>query len=81
MIDPNFAEELNKRQTAWRRVVSLAVATGVPSPAFSASLNYFDSYRLGRLPANLVQAQRDFFGAHTFERTDKEGSFHANWEE
>lgn len=80
LVDPNFAEELNKRQTAWRRIVSLAVAAGIPAPAFSAALNYFDSYRLGRLPSNLIQAQRDFFGAHTFQRTDKDGTFHATWQ-
>jgi 6-phosphogluconate dehydrogenase len=61
--------------------VSERVATlnGIPVPAFSASLGYYDSYRAARLPANLLQAQRDFFGAHTYERTDKPGTFHSEW--
>jgi 6-phosphogluconate dehydrogenase len=59
--------------------VSLGIAQGIPLPAFSASLAYFDSYRSERLPANLIQAQRDFFGAHTYERTDKPGVFHTEW--
>jgi 6-phosphogluconate dehydrogenase len=61
--------------------VSLCVATGTPAPSFSASLSYFDTLRRERLPANLTQAQRDFFGAHTFERVDRDGSFHAHWTE
>jgi hypothetical protein len=60
-------------QPSWRRVVALCVATGVPVPSFSASLSYFDTYRRERLPANLTQAQRDFFGAHTYERVDRPG--------
>ncbi len=80
LVDAEFAREIKERQDAWRRVVGLAVASGIATPAFSASLAYFDSYRRARLPANLVQAQRDLFGAHTFERTDREGSFHADWE-
>ncbi len=79
LVDPEFAQELNERQAPWRRIVALCVASGVPAPALGSSLAYFDAYRRGRLPANLTQAQRDFFGAHTFERTDREGSFHANW--
>jgi 6-phosphogluconate dehydrogenase len=71
LIDPDFAAEVNERQGAWRRVVALCVASGIACPAFSASLGYFDQYRRARLPANLTQAQRDFFGAHTFERTDR----------
>jgi 6-phosphogluconate dehydrogenase len=59
--------------------VQTAVALGVPTPAFSASLAYYDSYRSERLPANLIQAQRDFFGAHTYERIDMEGVFHSDW--
>lgn len=59
--------------------MSLAAATGICAPAFSASLNYLDQYRRARLPANLTQAQRDFFGAHTYERVDKPGSFHSHW--
>jgi 6-phosphogluconate dehydrogenase len=71
LVDPDFAAEINTRQSAWRRVVSLCVASGIACPSFSASLGYFDQYRRARLPANLTQAQRDFFGAHTYERTDK----------
>lgn len=81
LVDPEFAAELNQRQAAWRRVVSLAVATGVAVPAMSGSLAYFDSYRRSSLPANLVQAQRDYFGSHTFERVDKPRgeAFHCRW--
>ena len=69
------------RAAAWRRVAKLAVDSGVAIPGMTASLNYFDAYRRGRLPANLVQAQRDFFGSHTYERTDKEGWYHTVWDE
>ncbi len=62
-----------------RTVVAAAAQLGLPAPAFSSALNYFDSYRRGRLPANLIQAQRDYFGAHTYERTDKPGTFHTEW--
>ena len=81
LLDPEFAEELVRRQQAWRRVVSLAVAGGVPVPALTASLQYFDSFRSQRLPTNLLQAQRDFFGSHTFERVDQpRGQFyHCRW--
>ncbi len=81
MLDPFFKDILNRTQSSWRKVVGLAVANGIPVPAFSASLGYFDSYRSERLPANLLQAQRDFFGAHTYERTDKPRGemFHTDW--
>ncbi|HEV2295482.1 MAG TPA: NADP-dependent phosphogluconate dehydrogenase [Tepidisphaeraceae bacterium] len=79
LLAPRFRDAVSQRQAAWRRIVSLGVAQGIPLPAFSASLAYFDSYRSERLPANLIQAQRDFFGAHTYERTDKPGSFHTEW--
>ncbi|WP_186073289.1 NADP-dependent phosphogluconate dehydrogenase [Burkholderia gladioli] len=79
LLDPYFQEISTNYQQALRDVVVAAVQAGVPVPAFSSAVAYFDSYRSERLPANLVQAQRDFFGAHTFERTDKPGSFHANW--
>lgn len=79
MVDPGFAKELNARQMSWRRIVTLCVASGVPCPALSASLNYFDSYRRENLPANLTQAQRDFFGGHTYERIDREGPHHCAW--
>jgi len=81
LVDPEFAKKVAERDAAWRRVVGMAVAQGVPTPGFSASLSYFDTYRRERLPANLVQAQRDFFGSHTYQRTDKEGWFHTVWDE
>ncbi|KAK6154958.1 hypothetical protein DH2020_009206 [Rehmannia glutinosa] len=79
LVDPEFATEIIERQSAWRRVVSLAINAGISTPGMSASLAYFDTYRRGRLPANLVQAQRDYFGAHTYERVDMPGSFHTEW--
>jgi len=79
LLDDQFKEAVQSRQEAWRYVVTTAVNMGLPVPATSASLAYFDSYRTERLPANLLQAQRDYFGAHTFERIDKEGVFHADW--
>ncbi len=79
MLDSYFAEALKRTQPNWRLAVTTAVAHGVAVPAFSASLGYFDSYRQERLPANLLQAQRDYFGAHTYERTDKAGVFHTEW--
>ena len=83
MLDPFFKDILNKAQQNWREVVALAVTNGIPVPAFSASLGYYDSYRSARLPANLLQAQRDFFGAHTYERIDKPRGqfFHTDWPE
>jgi len=83
MLDPFFEEILNRAQQNWRDVVAAAIASGIPVPAFSASLGYYDSYRSERLPANLLQAQRDFFGAHTYERTDKPRGqmFHTDWPE
>src|SRR5205823_14453877 len=70
---------IKKAQRNWRVAVSTAIKHGVAVPAFSASLAYFDSYRQARLPANLLQAQRDIFGAHTYERIDKPGVFHTEW--
>jgi 6-phosphogluconate dehydrogenase len=81
LIDPSFAEEINERQMAWRRVVTLGVASGIATPGLSAALSYYDQYRRATLPANLVQAQRDFFGGHTYERTDMEGNFHTLWDD
>lgn len=81
LLDPYFQDIAAHYQSALRDVVIAAVKAGVPVPAFASAVAYFDSYRSARLPANLVQAQRDFFGAHTFERTDKPGSFHASWAE
>jgi len=79
LLDPYFRDVVERYQDAWRQVITLAVQSGIPTPAFSAALAYFDSYRLERLPANLLQAQRDYFGAHTYQRIDKEGVFHTNW--
>ncbi len=70
---------MNDRQASLRAVVTLAISRGVSMGAFSASLAYYDTYRRDRLPANLTQAQRDYFGAHTYERLDKQGSFHTEW--
>jgi len=81
MVDPTFAQELNDRQMAWRRIVTLGVAAGISTPGMSSALAYFDQYRRSSLPANLIQAQRDFFGGHTYERTDREGTFHTLWDE
>lgn len=81
MVDKDFAAALNERQMAWRRIVSLGIANGIALPAMSASLGYYDQYRRARLPANLVQGQRDFFGGHTFQRTDMEGTFHTLWDD
>jgi 6-phosphogluconate dehydrogenase len=83
MLDPFFNDVLTKSQQAWREVVALAVTNGVAVPAFSAALAYYDSLRNDRLPANLLQAQRDFFGAHTYERIDKPAgqAFHTEWPE
>jgi len=79
LLDSYFTEIIQKTQHNWRIAVATAVEQGVAVPAFSASLAYFDSYRQARLPSNLLQAQRDFFGAHTYERVDKPGVFHTEW--
>ena len=79
LLDPYFTDIIKKTQHNWRIAVATAVQQGVAVPAFSASLGYFDSYRQARLSSNLLQAQRDFFGAHTYERVDKPGSFHTEW--
>jgi 6-phosphogluconate dehydrogenase len=79
LLAPEFKQTILDRQAAWREVVALAAKSGIPVPAFSASLDYFDSYRRDRLPQNLTQAQRDYFGAHTYERVDKPGSYHTDW--
>ena len=79
LLDRYFTDIIERTQHNWRIAVSTAVLHGVAVPAFSASLAYFDSYRQARLPANLLQAQRDFFGAHTYERIDKPGVFHSEW--
>ena len=80
LLAPYFVETIQKCESAWRQVVSQGALLGVPTPAFSTALSFFDGYRCARLPANLLQAQRDYFGAHTFERLDNPGVFeHANW--
>jgi 6-phosphogluconate dehydrogenase len=81
LVDPYFAEEVQRAGPGWRRAVGAGVAHGIPLPAMSAALAYFDGYRSGRLPANLLQAQRDYFGAHTYERLDRPRGqfFHTNW--
>ena len=81
LLNDVFREIVMSNQSAWREVVKTAVGLGIPMMATSASLAYFDSYRSERLPANLIQAQRDYFGAHTYRRIDREGSFHTRWEE
>ncbi|GIN10851.1 6-phosphogluconate dehydrogenase, NADP(+)-dependent, decarboxylating [Shouchella clausii] len=79
LLDPYFENISRKYQQALREVVALAVEYGIPVPGFSSAISYYDSYRSERLPANLLQAQRDYFGAHTYQRIDKEGVFHTNW--
>ena len=81
LLDPFFKDKINQSQEGWRRTISVAISNGVPVPAMSSSLSYFDGYRSERLPANLLQAQRDYFGAHTYERLDgKKGEFfHTEW--
>jgi 6-phosphogluconate dehydrogenase len=79
LMDEFFRDAVVSRQHAWRMVLQTGIGHGIPMPAMSASLAYFDAYRAEWLPANLIQAQRDFFGAHTFERLDRSGVFHADW--
>jgi len=79
MLDPYFKQAVESNQTGWRQVVGTAARIGIPIPAFSAALNYYDGYRSERLPQNLLQAQRDYFGAHTYERIDRQGHFHTDW--
>src|SRR5690606_6854 len=76
---PYFEEALARGQDAWRRTVAYAASAGIPTPAFSSSLAYYDALRADRLPAALIQGQRDFFGAHTYRRTDRPGVFHTLW--
>ncbi|KAL9329989.1 hypothetical protein ACSQ67_004992 [Phaseolus vulgaris] len=79
IVDPEFTREMMQRLAAWKRVVGLTVSAGISAPGMCASLVYFDTYRRGTMPANLVQAQRDLFGAHTYERVDRPGAFHTEW--
>ena len=81
LLDPFFKDKINQSQDGWRSIVAVAISNGVPVPAMSSSLSYFDGYRSERLPANLLQAQRDYFGAHTYERLDEQKGkfFHTEW--
>lgn len=79
LLDPYFKEIVGSYQGGLRKIISMAVQQGIPIPAFSAAISYYDSYRTANLPANLLQAQRDYFGAHTYKRVDKEGTFHTKW--
>ncbi|MBU1820128.1 MAG: NADP-dependent phosphogluconate dehydrogenase, partial [Bacteroidetes bacterium] len=79
LLDASIGEDLMDRQQDMRAIVKLAIDKGIPLPAYMASLAYFDAFRTETLPTNLIQAQRDYFGAHTYERTDKLGTFHTVW--
>ncbi|UCD79727.1 MAG: decarboxylating NADP(+)-dependent phosphogluconate dehydrogenase [Desulfobacterales bacterium] len=79
LLDPYFKQAVESNQDGWRQVVGTAARLGIPVPAISAALSYYDGYRSERLPHNLLQAQRDYFGAHTYKRIDREGSFHSDW--
>jgi 6-phosphogluconate dehydrogenase len=81
LLDPFFTSAITNNQSAWRNVVAAAVQAGIPLPAMSSALAFYDAYRTENLPANLLQAQRDYFGAHTYERVDKPRGefFHTNW--
>jgi 6-phosphogluconate dehydrogenase len=81
LLDPHLGEMVQACEADWRAVVRQAVSWGLPAPAFMVSLAYYDAFRSPWLPANLIQAQRDYFGAHTYERLDRPGSFHTDWEE
>jgi 6-phosphogluconate dehydrogenase len=79
LLAPYFADATARAQSPWRQVTAAALSAGIPIPALATALCYYDGLRSRRLPANLLQAQRDYFGAHTYERTDREGSFHTDW--
>jgi 6-phosphogluconate dehydrogenase len=79
LLAPSFREDLAPLQDSWRRLLAECMSSGIPTLSMSASLAYYDSIRCDRLPANLIQAQRDFFGAHTYKRIDREGDFHTDW--
>ncbi|MEA1852598.1 NADP-dependent phosphogluconate dehydrogenase [Cytobacillus sp. OWB-43] len=81
LLDPYFKGVVESYQSSLRKVLSIAIEQGIPVPAFSSAIAYYDSYRTATLPANLLQAQRDYFGAHTYQRVDKEGTYHTNWME
>ncbi|NNC93460.1 MAG: NADP-dependent phosphogluconate dehydrogenase, partial [Acidimicrobiia bacterium] len=81
VLDDYFRAELEAAQPGWRRTITRAIEAGIPVPAYSTALAFYDGYRTARLPANLIQAQRDYFGAHTYERVDRPGgeTFHTEW--
>lgn len=79
LADSYFADAVAQGQAAWCRIVGIAAASGVPAPGFSSALAYYDALGSQRLPASLIQAQRDYFGAHTYQRVDKPGTFHLDW--
>jgi 6-phosphogluconate dehydrogenase len=81
LMDPYFTDAVKKAEAGWRKVVAACALEGIPAPAFASALSYFDGYRSATLPANVIQAQRDFFGAHTFERVDAPRGkfFHVDW--
>ena len=79
LLDDAFRQAMESRQEGWRLAIQTAVGMGIPLLAMTSSLAYYDAYRSERLPANLTQAQRDYFGAHTYRRTDKDGIFHTEW--
>ena len=81
MLDDYFKKAIEINQAGWRSVIATAIQNGIPVPAFTSALAYYDGYRSARVPANLIQAQRDYFGAHTYERVDKPRGefFHTNW--
>jgi 6-phosphogluconate dehydrogenase len=80
LLAPAMAQEVQQRQSDWRQVINTGIDSGIPVPALSATLAYWDAYRSGSLPANLIMAQRDYFGAHTYERVDAPGTFHCRWD-
>ena len=79
LLDPYFTKIAADYQQAARKIATLAVQAGVPCPGYTAAITYYDQYRSAVLPANMIQAQRDYFGAHTYERNDREGTFHYKW--
>jgi len=81
LLDPTCSRAMAERQVSWRITLQTGIGLGIPMPATAASLAYFDAYRSEILPANLIQAQRDFFGAHTYHRLDRPGVFHTDWED
>ena len=79
VLAPYFSDVLADSQSSWRRTLTEAVQSGIPTPGFSAALAYYDGLRSARLPASIIQGQRDFFGAHTYRRVDRQGSYHTQW--